>query len=285
MEPVLLEDSLLLTLPFGGAVLQGLGVSEPEIEGIMEDVRQNYMESNPDAASAFESFSFVRALRKQTARPLDGQEAKPTGGGLQGAGTGTGTGTGADAGTDASPLKVALQPQPFALTLNAMEAAETARGLEVGAAAVQGMEGVPLDTDAVLASLKMKVANGTGVAAAVKEAAAAAPAPAPTPAVQDAQSAASSASVRGVVTDSVQSNGAPSLCAAVAMAQAQAHAIGDGSDGGGAAAAGAGAGTGASSGSGDCGGLKDLDMRDLAALDELDSGDGHDIPEQDSPSA
>ena len=268
MEPVLLEDSLLLTLPFGGAVLQGLGVSEPEIEGIMEDVRQNYMESNPDAASAFEGFSFVRALRKQTSRPLDGQEAKPVGGGLQGAGTGAGTcaGVGVDAGADVDP-----SPQPLTLTLNAMEAAEIARGLEVSASAVQGMEGAPLNTDAVLASLKVKVAKGTGVAAAVKEAAAAAaapaPAPAPAPAVEAAPRAASSSSVKGAVPDSMLSDGTPSLSSAVARTQAQAESIGDDGDSGGAAMAGSGA----------CVGLTDLDIRDLVALNELDSSDSHDI--------
>ena len=254
MEPVLLQDSLLLTLPFGGAVLQGLGVSEPEIEGIMEDVRQNYMESNPDAASAFESFSFVRALRKQTSRPLDGREAKPVGGGPQGAGTGAGTCAGA--GLDASP-------QPLTLTLKAMEAAEVARGLEVSAWAVQSIEGAPLYTDAVLASLKEKVAKETGVAAAVKEAAAAAAAPA----VEAAPGAASSASVRGAVPDSMLSDGTPSLSSAVTRTQAQAESIGDDGDSGGAAMAGSGA----------CVGLTDLDIRDLVALNELDSSDSHDI--------
>jgi hypothetical protein len=45
MSPVLPEDSVLLTLPFGGAVLQRLGVSKPEIDAILEELRRSYMES------------------------------------------------------------------------------------------------------------------------------------------------------------------------------------------------------------------------------------------------
>jgi len=44
MTPTLPEDSVLLTLPFGGAVLQNIGVSKPEIDGILEEFRQHYME-------------------------------------------------------------------------------------------------------------------------------------------------------------------------------------------------------------------------------------------------
>jgi hypothetical protein len=145
-----------------------------------------------------------------------------------------------------------------------MEAAEIARGLEVSASAAQGMEGAPLNTDAVLASLKVKVAKGTGVAAAVKEAAAAA---APAPAVEAAPGAGSSASVRGAVLDSMLSDDTPSLSSTVARTQAQTESIGDNGDSDGAAVAGSGA----------CVGLLDLDIRDLVALNELDSSDGHDI--------
>jgi hypothetical protein len=40
MTPVLPEDSILLTLPFAGAVLRNIGVSRLEVELIMEDVRK-----------------------------------------------------------------------------------------------------------------------------------------------------------------------------------------------------------------------------------------------------
>ena len=40
MTPVLPEDSILLSLPFAGAVLRNIGVSRLEVELIMEDVRK-----------------------------------------------------------------------------------------------------------------------------------------------------------------------------------------------------------------------------------------------------
>jgi len=40
MTPVLPEDSILLSLPFAGAVLRNIGVSRLEVEVIMEDVRK-----------------------------------------------------------------------------------------------------------------------------------------------------------------------------------------------------------------------------------------------------
>ena len=44
VNPVLSEDSVILSLPFGGAVLEELGVSRPEIAAILEDARKVYME-------------------------------------------------------------------------------------------------------------------------------------------------------------------------------------------------------------------------------------------------
>jgi monovalent cation:H+ antiporter-2, CPA2 family len=44
MSAVLPEDSSLLTLPFGGAVLQGLGVSAPEINTIIDDMRDDFID-------------------------------------------------------------------------------------------------------------------------------------------------------------------------------------------------------------------------------------------------
>lgn len=51
--PMLPEDSVLLTLPFGGAVLQQIGVSKPEIDAILEDFRFQYMEDSDETAVDF----------------------------------------------------------------------------------------------------------------------------------------------------------------------------------------------------------------------------------------
>jgi hypothetical protein len=44
MSPVFHQESVLLTLPFGGAVLRALGMSQPETEAILEDFRKIHME-------------------------------------------------------------------------------------------------------------------------------------------------------------------------------------------------------------------------------------------------
>jgi hypothetical protein len=54
MTPVLPEDSILLSLPFAGAVLRNIGVSRLEVELIMEDVRKaniidDYYDEDDDA--------------------------------------------------------------------------------------------------------------------------------------------------------------------------------------------------------------------------------------------
>jgi TrkA-N domain len=51
--PMLPEDSVLLTLPFGGAVLQQIGVSKPEIDAILEDFRFQYMEGSDESTVDF----------------------------------------------------------------------------------------------------------------------------------------------------------------------------------------------------------------------------------------
>lgn len=57
MCPMLPEDSVLLTLPFGGAVLQQIGVSRPEIDAILEDFRDMYMDpGTEDQMDFFTSF-------------------------------------------------------------------------------------------------------------------------------------------------------------------------------------------------------------------------------------
>lgn len=57
MTPMLTEDSVLLTLPFGGAVLQNIGVSKPEIDSILEDFRKKYMEDRNFDDNAFDYLS------------------------------------------------------------------------------------------------------------------------------------------------------------------------------------------------------------------------------------
>ena len=44
MSPIIHQESVLLTLPFGGAVLRALGMSQPETEAILEDFRKIHME-------------------------------------------------------------------------------------------------------------------------------------------------------------------------------------------------------------------------------------------------
>jgi len=46
--PVIADDSLLLNLPFGGAVLQTLGYQSIEVESIMDEVRRERVEKNAD---------------------------------------------------------------------------------------------------------------------------------------------------------------------------------------------------------------------------------------------
>lgn len=49
MAPVIPEDSVLLTLPFAGAVLRNIGVPKPEIDAIMEEVRWQHFEEQSTA--------------------------------------------------------------------------------------------------------------------------------------------------------------------------------------------------------------------------------------------
>ena len=61
MCPVLPEDSVLLTLPFGGAVLQKLGVPKAEIDSILEACRKSYMEDKDFGDNNFDFLdSFLR---------------------------------------------------------------------------------------------------------------------------------------------------------------------------------------------------------------------------------
>jgi len=46
VAPVVPADSVLLTLPFAGAVLQNIGVPKPEIEAIMEDTRRIHLDDD-----------------------------------------------------------------------------------------------------------------------------------------------------------------------------------------------------------------------------------------------
>ena len=65
MSPVLAEDSVLLTLPFGGAVLQSLGVSKPEIDAILEDFRKILMEEDKNFSD--DTFDFLNSFKKKMA--------------------------------------------------------------------------------------------------------------------------------------------------------------------------------------------------------------------------
>ena len=63
MSPVLAEDSVLLTLPFGGAVLQSLGVSKPEIDAILEDFRKILMDEDKNFSD--DTFDFLNSFKKK----------------------------------------------------------------------------------------------------------------------------------------------------------------------------------------------------------------------------
>lgn len=59
LSPVLPDDSMLLTLPFGGAVLQTIGYSAPEVDAIMEEFKEQYLEE------CLDDCSFMRTLDPQ----------------------------------------------------------------------------------------------------------------------------------------------------------------------------------------------------------------------------
>jgi hypothetical protein len=63
MSPVLPEDSVLLTLPFGGAVLSSLGVSKPEVDAILEDFRKILIEEDKDFSD--DTFDFLNSFKKK----------------------------------------------------------------------------------------------------------------------------------------------------------------------------------------------------------------------------
>jgi len=62
MSPVLPDDSVILSLPFGGAVLQKIGVSKPEIDAILEDSRKMYVD---DKELDEGSFDFLTSFRRR----------------------------------------------------------------------------------------------------------------------------------------------------------------------------------------------------------------------------
>lgn len=77
MSPVLPEDSVLLTLPFGGAVLQSLGVSKPATDAILEDFRKILMEA--DKNFTVDTFDFLNSFKKRqleisTGKMVTGEE-------------------------------------------------------------------------------------------------------------------------------------------------------------------------------------------------------------------
>jgi hypothetical protein len=77
MSPILAEDSVLLTLPFGGAVLQSLGVSKPEIDAILEDFRKTYMEEDKNFNEyTFDFLSSFRKLKPHQGELIPKEESK-----------------------------------------------------------------------------------------------------------------------------------------------------------------------------------------------------------------
>ena len=67
MSPVLAEDSVLLTLPFGGAVLQKIGATRQEIDAILEDFRKVYMDDYTSAGDdgSFGFLDLFRSLKEE----------------------------------------------------------------------------------------------------------------------------------------------------------------------------------------------------------------------------
>jgi hypothetical protein len=66
---------VLLSLPFGGVVLQKIGVSKPEIEAILEDFRRMYTEG--DNVNN-QSFDFLESFRRR----LPSSEPESSSGGI-----------------------------------------------------------------------------------------------------------------------------------------------------------------------------------------------------------
>jgi hypothetical protein len=75
MAPVLPEDSVLLTLPFAGAVLRNIGVSRPEIEALMEETRKVHLEDLDDSGDERVLFGLRVDRRKVGAAGADGADA------------------------------------------------------------------------------------------------------------------------------------------------------------------------------------------------------------------
>lgn len=58
---------MLLMLPFGGAVLEKIGVASPEVEAILDDARKTYEKDDGISDRGKEMFGFFR--RKQSSLP------------------------------------------------------------------------------------------------------------------------------------------------------------------------------------------------------------------------
>jgi hypothetical protein len=56
MCPILPEDSLVFTLPFGGSVLESVGVSRSEVESVLEEFGHQFIDSNPGVKEFFSRF-------------------------------------------------------------------------------------------------------------------------------------------------------------------------------------------------------------------------------------
>lgn len=81
VNPVIPEDSLLLLLPFGEAVLGAVGVAAPEVDAIIEDLRKGYLRQ--DDSSEEHVFRFADLFRRPTASNADNNSIKDVTGGQQ----------------------------------------------------------------------------------------------------------------------------------------------------------------------------------------------------------
>jgi monovalent cation:proton antiporter-2 (CPA2) family protein len=63
MAPFIPADSMLLTIPFGGYVLNEIGVSQPEIEAILEEIRKSHYDEIETMRYDDNRYDFLDALR------------------------------------------------------------------------------------------------------------------------------------------------------------------------------------------------------------------------------
>mmetsp|Transcript_23104 Transcript_23104/g.41329 ORF Transcript_23104/g.41329 Transcript_23104/m.41329 type:complete len:157 (+) Transcript_23104:1-471(+) len=72
--PVLPEDALLLNLPFGGAVLKGLGYPKEEVDGILNEIRKK-AESEEEVGAVVDTIGDVVEV-KEMKKEVQEKEAR-----------------------------------------------------------------------------------------------------------------------------------------------------------------------------------------------------------------